>query len=681
MEINKEYRLKLTKQAEQIVSQMTLKEKFKLMGGKTSLIKMGIDFAGKGYNNKPYSAAGCKRLGVPELLFCDGPRGVVSGNSTCFPVSMLRGATFDPELEEKVGQAIGKETRANGGNYFAGVCINIPYNPAWGRSQESYGEDTVHLGKMAVSLVKGVQSKNVMACAKHYAFNSMENSRFKVNVTCSKRTEREIYLPHFKKCVDAGVASVMGAYNLYNGDHCCESKYLLTNVLRNDWGFDGFVISDFCFGVHDTKKAANSGMDIEMCNTNKFKVSKLKKLLKEGEFTENQLDEIILRIIRTILAFTKAPDTEAFTKGLILCKEHTNLAREVANKGITLLKNDGILPFDNNVKNIAIVGDLAKVENIGDHGSSRTRSPYTITFIDAMEKEYPNVNFTYIPTADVANKSDIIKKSDKVVLFAGYRHNDEGEFVNPYGKANGKFGGDRLSLGIYPEETDMIKKASEWNKNSVVVLIGGNMIRVSEWIDNVPGVLMAFYPGLEGGYAIADIIFGKVNPSGKLPYVTTLRDKDLPSVKWDTEAQFYEYYHGYRKTDKDIIQTQFPYGYGLSYTQFALTDIKYAGAMNDKAKFTLTVKNTGKIEGGEVLQIYIGYPGSGVERPIKTLADFKKVYLKPSESKTVELLVNKEDISYYDENINRLVYESLEYVAYIGTDSDNAMKNSISFRF
>lgn len=680
--VGKKERLAYTEEAKKIIAEMTLKEKLSLVGGKSSMLKMAMDFMGPGYNHKPYHAAGCKRLGISDMRFCDGPRGVVSGSSTCFPVAMLRGATFDPELEERVGRVIGREVRANGGNYFGGICINIPYHPAWGRSQESYGEDTVHMAKMAVSLVKGVQSKNVMACAKHFAFNSMENSRFKVNVTCSKRTEREIYLSHFKKCVDAGVSSIMGAYNKYQGEYCCENSYLLKKVLREDWDFDGFIITDFCFGIHDTEKAAKSGIDIEMCNTDKFKPKKLMKLIKEGKFTEKQLDEIALHIIRTIIAYSKAKDDEVITKSMIACKDHISIAREVAEKGITLLKNEQILPFDKNVKKIVVVGDLANIENIGDHGSSHIKhAPYNVTFIRSLEQNYSQVQFKHVLTSKVKENTNIIKEADKVIIFAGYKHNDEGEYVNPRGKTNGRFGGDRQALGLHEEEVEMIRNITALNSKTVVVLIGGNMIRVSEWIDHVSGVLMAFYPGMEGGNAIADIIFGKVNPSGKLPYVTVKNDEDLPKVKWDTEEQYYDFYHGFHKTDKENIVTQFPYGYGLSYSQFDINNFEFCGIVDDKAKFSINVKNTGKMEGAEVPQLYVGYKNSNVERHVKTLVDFHKIILKPGETKKVELFANKEDISYFDEKKNSFILEEIDYIAYVGNNSDDAMKRSLEFKF
>ena len=302
----KEERLQYDGKAREIVSRMTLDEKIRLMSGRTSVLVLALQQIGRGrlgYHFRPFPAGGCERLGVPELLFCDGPKGVLPGRSTCFPVTMARGASFDRELEEQVGEVIGKEVRAVGGNFFGGVCINLPYNPGWGRSQEVYGEDSMHMGKMGSALIRGVQKHNVIACIKHYAFNSMELVRFKVNVKADKRTEREIYLRHFKECIDAGAGAVMSAYNKYQGEHCGHNHYLLNQVLKDEWGFDGFVISDFIYGVRDTAKGVNGGLDVEMPNSNWFSVKKLKAEVRKGTVKEETIDKAAVRIVRTLLAF------------------------------------------------------------------------------------------------------------------------------------------------------------------------------------------------------------------------------------------------------------------------------------------------------------------------------------------------------------------------------------------
>ena len=357
--LGKEYRSQYTKQAQEMVSQMTLEEKVHLMSGRDDTLLSGKER----YNQKPYQSAGNERLGLPNVKFIDGPRGVVAGNATAFPVSMARGATFDPDLEEQVGEAIGAEVRASGGNLFAGVCMNMPYNPGWGRSQEVYGEDNFALGKMASSLITGVQKQHVMACVKHFAFNSMENARFKVNVTASKRTEREQYLSHFKDAVDAGAASIMSSYNHYNGKYAGHSDYLLNKVLKEEWGFDGFVMSDFIWGVNDTVEAANGGQDMEMMRTKYFGPA-LVAAVKRGDVAEGTIDKAALRIVRTVLAFEDG--APAFSKEVIAGPEHVKLARRVAQEAITLMKNkNSVLPLvAKKAQKILVVGKLAQSDNI-----------------------------------------------------------------------------------------------------------------------------------------------------------------------------------------------------------------------------------------------------------------------------------------------------------------------------
>jgi beta-glucosidase len=677
----KEERLQYDGKAREIISRMTLEEKIFLMSGSMSYLKMGMDMInGHGYNYTPYPAGGCERLGVPELRFCDGPRGVVSGKSTCFPVTMARGASFDRELEERVGEAIAKEIRGVGGNFFGGVCINLPYNPGWGRSQEVYGEDSMHLGKMGSALVRGVQKHNVIACIKHYAFNSMELVRFKVNVKANKRTEREIYLRHFKECVDAGAAAVMSAYNKYEGEHCGHNDYLLNRVLKGEWGFDGFVMSDFIWGVRDTVKGANGGLDIEMCNSNWFSVKKLKAEIRKGTVKEATIDKAAVRIVRTLLAFQGAKDPQEYSPALNACEEHMNLAQEAAEKSITLIKNQNhTLPFDaSRTKKVVLVGDLGAVQNTGDHGSSWVKRAGADTLLEALQKKFGAGNVIFIKTKYAGGATDVISKADAVIIIAGMRHQDEGEYM--YAGTN--IGGDRKNtLGLHQPEIDMITRVGGINKNTAVVLIGGNMLMVDPWFELVPAVVMAFYPGVKGGLATTRVLFGEVNPSGKLPFVTPIKESDLPQVDWSADEQEYSYYHGYAKLDKEGIAPRLPYGYGLSFTTFEIGKIELKEVQTGTAVFTVDVKNTGTRSGGEVVQLYAGWNGSRVDRPVKQLQDFAKVYLDPGESRTVDLKARKSDLAYFDEASNSFVEENIEYTAYIGNSAAEEALVKINFRY
>lgn len=664
---DKKYRLSFTEEAEKLVGEMSLREKVVLLAGHCKWYQsMGIG----SYNSVPYGAGGNERLGISQMYFCDGPRGCVSGNSTCFPVSMARGATFDPELEERVGKAIAKEIRANGGNFYGGVCINVPYNPGGGRSQETFGEDSRHIGRMATALIRGVQSESVIACIKHFAFNSMENSRFWVNIEADKRTEREIYFRHFKECIDNGAAAVMSSYNRYLGHFNGANTYLLRDVLKGEWDFDGFVVSDFFFGLHNTSGGMNAGLDVEMNIRRKYTYTNIKRALKKGKITMEQIDEAGVRIVRTILAAENAKGDREYPASLIACKEHIDLAREVAEKSITLIKNqDKLLPLNKDkIRSIALVGDLADEENIGDNGSSQVHPPYIVTVKQAIEENYPEAHMTYIPTREVKDRHYIIEHADAVITVCGMKHSDEGEYIVV-------IGGDRKDLGLKKTDVNMINEIASLNKNNIVVLTGGNMIRVNEWHDKVKSILFAYYPGMEGGNAIADIIFGKVNPGGKLPFVIGKSDKDFPQVDWIALQQEYGYYHGYKKLNKDKKEPDYPYGFGLSYTEFEVSEPVMLTNDDEKAEFSVNVKNTGEYYGSETMQLYIGCKNSAVDRPERELFDFSRVYLAPGESAEVKLSVKKSELGYYGKD--GFVTEDAEYIAYIGNSEKDAREHTI----
>jgi len=596
----KQHRLSYTEPAKKIVERLTLEEKVALMSGDMSLQRMIEEMeAGNHYNHVPYTAGGNPEKGIPAMRFCDGPRGVVcgTGKSTCFPVPMLRGATFDIELEEKIGHAIGKEVIAYGGNLFAGVCINLPYNPGWGRSQETYGEESFHLGQMGAALVRGVQEENVIACVKHYAFNQMEISRFKVSVECDKRTEREVFLPHFKDCIDAGAASIMSSYNLYQSTKCGHHKYLLSKVLKTEWDFDGFIMSDFGWGIRDTVEAANGGQDMEMCNT-EFFGKRLICAVENGFVPEEKINESVTRIIRTLLAFEDAYKKSNPDSGFkIGCKEHVNLALQAAREGITLLQNKAtVLPLNKNkMHRIVVLGKLGDKEVIGDHGSSQVFPAYVITPLQGIANAVPKAEVLYYNGENLSHARNLAKSADAVIFVVGYDHNDEGEYISEdqNDAYTDSFGGDRKdSLGLHTDEIELIKTVAPENENSVAVLIGGNMIMMNEWKDSVKSILMAYYAGMEGGTAIAEILFGDVNPSGKIPYVIPYREEDLPQIRWDTQSQFYNYYHGYAKLEKEGIEPLLPYGFGLSYTTFKISDGIFK-ADETRVTASCTVENTG----------------------------------------------------------------------------------------
>jgi beta-glucosidase len=657
--------------------QMTLKEKIACMTGRTSLISLFIDLSIlKHYNRVPYSTHSIKRLGVPALRFSDGSRGVDMGHATCFPVSMARGASFDRNLEERIGEAIAREIRAQEGNYYGGVCINLLRHPAWGRAQETYGEAPFHLGEMGAALIRGVQRHHVMACVKHFAANSLENNRFKVNVSCSLRTLQEVYLPHFRRCVKEGVASVMGAYNLVLGNHCCESHLLLTEILRDEWGFEGFTISDFVFGVKNGPKAVAAGLDIEMPSPIQYG-NKLVRKVKTGLVKQADIDHSVRRILRTIVTFSTTPDLETYSQELIACSKHTRLALEAAEKSMVLLKNDNVLPFDKKyVRKMVVIGRLAAVGNIGDHGSSQVYPPYIVTPLKGITDILPLCQVSYFDGTDLAAAEKAAQEADAVVIVAGYSHEDEGENLG-YGK---KVGGDRLSLRLNPEESALINALAPLNKKTAVVLISGSAIIMEEWKNSAPAILMAFYSGMEGGTALANILFWVVNPTAKLPFSIASDESHYPFFDPGVNEIEYGYYHGYTLLEKENRMPAFPFGFGMSYTRYSYRDAAVQ-VEGDQAKVFVTLKNMGNRVGEEVVQLYLGCEGSMVDRPNKILLGFDRILLQVGEEKTITFTINKANLAYYDESTKCWVVEDIPYIAYIGSSSRSTDLQDIRFFF
>lgn len=651
---------------EEILAMMTIKDKVGCMQGDWSLIIEGIKML-KHYNYKPIPAGVNKHLGIPGILFSDGPRGVVIGESTCFPVSMARGASWDLDLEERIGNAIGIEARAYGANFFGGVCINLLRHPAWGRAQETYGEDTFLLGEMGAALVRGTQ-KHVMACAKHYACNSMENARFKVDVQVDERTLREVYLAHFKRCVDEGVASIMNAYNKVNGFYCGHNRHLLTEILKDDWNFDGFIITDFVLGIRDGLKAINAGVDIEMPFKWRMKKRKILKWLAKGMINESQIDDSVRRILRELLKIQQVMNPELYTKDKIACKDHIQLALEAARKSIVLLKNkNDTLPLKREtIKRIAVLGKLAGTGNIGDFGSSRVYPPYIRTPLEGIyEKAGETIEVVYDEGRNLEFIEKLVENVDVVIIVAGYTHKEEGEYV-------GNKGGDRDLLELQRHDENLIIEAAKHNKNTVVVLEGGSAIINEDWRDKVPAILMAWYPGMEGGTAIADIIFGDFNPCAKLPVVFPISQDQLPFFDKKAKSIVYEYLHGYKLMDQKGDEPAFPFGFGLSYTTFSYDKLilnKEVFSEDDIIEASIDVTNTGSKEGAEVVQLYIEYINSKVERPKRDLKGFRRVELKSKETKTVKIALKAEDLAYYDVEEKKWITEKIGYKIHIGRSS------------
>ena len=658
----------IEEEAKQILSIMTLKEKLNQMVADQTVTEGGPKMQ-KRYNAESISAGEDKKLGVPGVLFSDGPRGVVIGSSTCFPVSMARGASWDLELEEKIGSAIGIEAKSHGANYFGGVCINLLRHPAWGRAQETYGEDTYHLGVFGVALLKGVQ-KHIMACAKHYACNSIETTRFDLNVSIDERTLREVYLPHFKKCVDAGVASIMSAYNKVNGKYCGHNPHLLREILKEDWNFKGFVLTDFFWGIRNGALAINAGVDIEMPFEFRMAPDKMIGYMNEGRFTEDLVDEGVLRILRQKLKFAHKGDPKLYNKEKIACKEHTDLALEAARKSIVLLKNkNSILPLKRNeIKHIVVFGKLANTPNIGDHGSSRVYPPYVITPLEGIKSSAGNAtNIIFNEGEDLKDAKELAKSSEISIIVAGYTHIDEGE-----GSGSKERTGDRKSLRLHEKDEKLISAIASVTENCIVALEGGGPIILESWENEVSAILMLWYPGMEGGTALGEILFGDINPSAKLPAVFAKSEDQLPYFDTNVTEIEYGYYHGYRLMDKEGYEPTYPFGYGLSYTTYSYDKLridKNKISSDGEIQVSIDVTNTGNNIGEEVVQMYVGYKNPSVDRPFKDLKGFDKVLLTPGETKTLNLSLKAEDLAYYNVDRKKWIVENIDYIIYVGPSS------------
>lgn len=664
---------KLNEVSEKLLKEMTLKEKIRMMQGHAMGVTIKEVFTrGRYYNGEAYPAGGCKRLGIPPVLFTDGPRGIVMGKCTCFPVSMLRGATFDDDLEYEIGKVMAKEASAFGANLYAGVCINLLRHPKWGRAQETYGEDSFLLGKMGVALTKAMQENGIIACPKHYALNSIEDLRFSVDAKADERTLHEVYLPHFKKCIDAGAMSIMGAYNKVNGTYACENKELLTNILRDKWGFEGFALSDFVYGIYDAARSVKAGMDVEMPYT--FRYGFLNSKLKKGELTESDIDLCVVRVLKALIK--TLPEYKVQPKSVILAKEHTELSRKVAGKGTVLIKNENqTLPVPTD-KKIAVVGRYADKINVGDHGSSNVYSPYTITAFEGIKNRFGAENVVVYNGCDTEKAIETVKNCDYIIACVGSDYKQEGEFLVNLGnikqKPVGK-GGDRVDLRVPKEDVALIKALSKTGKKLVVNILGGSAYVIKEWSDSADAILFSFYSGLEGGNALADVLSGDVNPGGKLPFTIAFNDTDYPSflrIEDSTREIDYGYYHGYTLFDKKGIEPQYPFGFGLSYTDFEIENCHIEQKENC-IEVSADVKNIGSVDGDEVLQIYVSSENAEQDRPVKLLKGFKRVSVKAGERVSANIEIDLEDIKFYNAETGGWELDD-NYTILAGTNSKNA---------
>jgi beta-glucosidase len=669
-------------------------ERLWLLDGDTEFWQGMIGFRVEGYNRTPIVHGEVARLGVPGTRFVDGPRGCVAGNATAFPVSMARGATWDLNLEQEVGDVIGREIRALGGNFFGGVCINLPRHPAWGRAQETYGDDPYHLGEFGAALTRGTQ-RWVMACVKHYALNSMENARFSVDVTADEPTLHDVYLPHFKRVIDEDVAAVMASYNSVNGEWCGQNPYLLTTVLRDLWEWPGLTATDFIWGMRDGGKALNAGMDLE----EPFRQQRAEHLtgqLASGVTSWGMVERAGLRILAAQLRSyaTRAVNDPAPT--VIANAEAKALARRVAARSMVLLRNEPIgprplLPLDTEaVRSIALIGRLANAANMGDHGSSDVRPPSHVSPFEGIVAAFPNATVSLVEEDDPVAAAHAAAVSDVAIVIAGYTAADEGEYIGPdtgttpemlatfppipdemaaalgeaYAESDASrgTGGDRASLSLRPVDEEIIRAVAGANPSTVVAIVAAGAVLTEAWRSEVPAIVMMWYAGMEGGNALVDVITGAHNPTGRLPFSIPMSEDHLPFFDRDATAITYDRFHGQRLLDRLGVVAAFPHGFGLSYTTFTIERAEVSTLDDDGATLFVHVVNTGARDGGHVVQVY-GQSALGPYAGEQMLVGFAAVRVPAGDTVAVEVPVSLVPLAAWDSTAQRRVVPELSAVA------------------
>ena len=643
--------LSLEERVEDLISRLTLEEKFKLSSGRLMWYTKKI-----------------KRLGIDSFGMYDGPHGVrpdYEGKNPCtyFPSAICRAATWEPELSEQFGAAIAEEARELGAHMILAPGINIQRTPMCGRTFEYQTEDPYLNKKLAVAVVKGIQSKRIAACVKHFACNNQETNRFTVSSEVSERALQEIYFPGFKAAVqEADAWSIMSCYNKLNGIYGSENFYLIRETLMDKWGFRGFVVSDWNATAYTTTEGCiKAGLSLEMPTRNVYKVKKMQKVLDEGKECLSYLNNNIRRLLRVMFLVGLFDKKSSLQNGSRNTPEHQALARKIAQNGIVLLKNEReLLPLKlNKIKKLAVLGQNKDLKTSLGGGSSTNFPPYEITGLEGLEERCKGKIMS----------TDSPSDSDASILFVGLNHEEYMDAEDT----------DKKSFKLPVNQVELINKTVKENPKTIVVLISGSPVSMVEWIDKIPTVIQAWYAGMEGGRAIADIIFGDVNPSGKLPITFPKKLSDSPAHKSKLtypgdEKVYYDegIFVGYRHFDTKNIEPLFPFGYGLSYTKFTYENLKLNRQKLMKDEFldiSIDLTNSGLVQGSEVVQLYISDPISSVERPSKELKGFRKVKLEPSEKKPVKFQIKPEDLAFFDEESCDWKIESGKFKVLIGSSS------------
>ena len=718
----------IEERVEDALSRLTLEEKVALTHAQSKFCSPGV-----------------ARLGIPEFWMTDGPHGIrpevlwdeweqagwTNDSCVAFPALTCLAASWDPEIARLYGKSIGEEARYRNKTVLLGPGVNIYRSPLNGRNFEYMGEDPYLAGKMVVPYVQGVQQNGVAACVKHYALNNQEVNRHTTNVIVDDRALYEIYLPAFKAAVQEGNAwAIMGSYNLYKNQHGCHNQYLLNDILKGEWGFDGVVVSDWG-GVHNTQEAITNGLDMEFGSwtnglsngasnayDNYYLADPYLKLIREGKVGTKELDDKVRRILR--LAYRTTMDrnrpygslcSEAQAAEPISPEEGHAFAAEVAKNAVVLLKNeDSILPLDENDR-IAVIGENAiKMMTVGG-GSSSLKVKYELSPLDGIRKrvgdqaeviyargyvgdpsgEYNGVKSgqdledSRSPEELIAEAVAVAKEADYVIFIGGLNKSAHQDCEDA----------DRKELGLSYGQDKVITALAKANKNLIVVNISGNAIAMP-WVKEVPAIVQAWYLGSEAGSAIASVLTGDVNPSGKLPFTFPASLQDVGAHKLGeypgtprnygspiVDQKYNEgIFVGYRWADKEKTKPLFSFGHGLSYTTFAygkaIADKKVMG-QDETLTITLPVTNTGSREGSEVIQLYISDLKSSLPRPVKELKGFSKVKLAPGETREVTFTIGKEALSFFDDARHEWVAEPGKFEAWIGASSTD-IRNKVAFK-
>ena len=681
-----------------------------------------------------FSSPGVQRLGIPELWMTDGPHGIrpevkwdewdqagwTNDSCTAFPALTCLAATWNPDMALLYGKSIGEEARYRGKHVLLGPGVNIYRSPLNGRNFEYMGEDPYLSGRMCVPYIQGVQQNGVAACVKHFALNNQETHRFTTNVIVDDRALHEIYLPAFKSAVQQGGAwAIMGSYNLYRDQQCCHNQYLLNDILKRDWQFDGVVISDWG-GTHDTWQSITNGLDMEygsmtnglssgeaMAYDKYFLAQPYLKLIKEGKVGTKELDDKVRRILR--LEFRTAMNRQR-PYGSLASPEHFAVARRIGAEGIVLLKNDRqVLPIKN-AHRIAVVGENAvKMMTVGG-GSSSLKAQHETSPLDGIRARFQDVaevvyergyvgdvtgEYNGVVTGqdlrDSRSEQQLIddavalaKTADYVIFIGGLNkspYQDTEEF-------------DRETLSLPYGQDKVIEALAAANANLIVVNISGNAVAMP-WVNRVSAIVQDWYLGSEAGTALADVLSGDVNPSGHLPFTFPVQLQDVgahqlgeyPGTRRDTVEIYDERYNegifvGYRWAEQKRIKPLFPFGHGLSYTTFQISNLRADKTVltgDDSLTFTVDVTNSGVTAGAEVVQLYIRDEKSSLPRPVKELKGFAKVFLNPGETKSVSMTIDCTALSFYDDTKHMWVAEPGDFTALVGNSSIN-ISSKIKFK-